>query len=428
MNVTIPYHPRPWALTHLHNQDRRWIVLVIHRRAGKTTAALNHLQRDALKIKNSRFAFIAPTYKQAKLIAWDIIKLHAKPIPGVEFNEVELTVKYPNGSKLSLYGADNPDSLRGLGLWGVVFDEYSQQPSNIFTEVIRPALADHQGYAIWIGTPKGRNEFYRLYEEGKKAENWHSVLLTVDDTKLIPEEELDDAGRNMTRDEFQQEWYCSFEAAIKGAVFSSELSDMREDGRIGIVPYDKALKVHTAWDRGVGENLIVGFYQKAFGQLKKIDTWQGSGNDGLPEALKAIQNKPYLYGKHFGPHDIEGTDASTGKTWRETAANLGFDFTVVPKMPVKDRIAKAQLALSHTWVDMEKNQKWVDAMGQYRYEWDEKRGMFKDEPYHDWTSHFADEFCYAAVMEDEMTDDESKFKNIEGSDGHEVYDRVPEWN
>lgn len=403
--IEIPYKPRAWALQHLHNDTNRWKVLVIHRRAGKTTAALNHLQRDALKTPNSRYAFIAPTYKQAKLIAWDIIKIAARPIPSIEFNEQELTVKYPNGSKLSLYGADNPDSLRGLGLWGVVFDEYSQQPSNIFTEVIRPALADHQGYAIWIGTPKGRNEFYRLYETGKTQENWHSTLLTVDDTGLIPESELRDAARSMSKDEFQQEWYCSFEAAIKGAVFASELSQMRLDGRITLVPYDKALKVHTAWDRGVGANLIVGFYQKAFGQLKKIDTWQGQNNDGLPEALNALQKKPYVYGKHFGPHDIEGTDASSGKTWKQVAHELGFEFIVAPKKAVKDRITLAQLAMSHLWVDQVKNQPWLDAIAQYRYEWDEKKGMYKEEPYHDWTSHFADEFGYAAVMEDQMDED-----------------------
>ncbi len=405
--ITIPYKPREWALSHLHDRNERWIVLVIHRRAGKTTAALNHLQRDALKTQNSRYAFIAPTYKQSKLIAWDIIKASARPIPHVEFNEVELTVKYPNGSKLSLYGADNPDSLRGLGLWGVVFDEYSQQPSNIFTEVIRPALADHAGYAIWIGTPKGRNEFYRLYEEGKKQENWHSVLLTVEDTKLIPQSELDDARKSMTRDEYEQEWHCSFEAAIKGAVFSSELSDMRRDERICRVPYDKALKVHTAWDRGVGANLVVGFYQAAFGQLKMIDTWQGQGNDALPEALAALQRKPYLYGKHFGPHDIESTDASSGQTWKEVARGLGFDFTVVPRPKnVWDRIEKAKMAMSHLWVDEVNNAAWLDAVAQYRLEWDEKRGMFKErEPYHDWTSHFADEFCYAASMESQMTED-----------------------
>lgn len=272
MIQTLPYTPRAWAKEHLHNQDKRWIVIVAHRRSGKTTAAINHLQRDCLKTKETRFAFIAPTYRMAKGIVWDMLKKYASPISGVEFNEVELTCKYPNGSKLTLYGSDNPDSLRGIGLWGVVFDEYSQQPSNIFSEIIRPALADHKGYAVWIGTPKGKNSFYKLYEQGKGDKDWHSILLTVDSTNIIDQEELDDARKVMTADEYQQEWFCSFEAAIKGAVFASELADLRTDGRICLIPYDKSLKVYTVWDRGVGANLVVGFYQRSFGQLKRIDT------------------------------------------------------------------------------------------------------------------------------------------------------------
>ena len=425
MNVKIAYKPRTWSLDHLHNRKERWIVIVAHRRSGKTTAAINHLQRDCLKVKDSKFAFIAPTYKQAKLIVWDMLKKYASPIPGVVFNEVELTCKYPNGSKLTLHGADSPDSLRGIGLWGVVFDEYSQQPSNIFSEIIRPALADHKGYAVWIGTPKGKNSFYKLYEQGKNDPTWHSILLTVNDTDIIDQAELEDSRKVMTNDEYNQEWFCSFEAAIKGAVFASELADLRADGRVCNVPYDKALKVYTVWDRGVGANLVVGFYQRAFGQLKRIDTWQGSGNDGLPEGLKVLQNKPYIYGKHFGPHDIEGTDASSGKTWKQTAQELGFIFEVVPKMPVMDRIHRAQMAMSHLWVDDQNNDLWLDAMGQYHYEWDEKRGMFKDDPLHDWTSHFADEFCYAAVSEDLMDNEEDgAFRNIEGNEGNDVYERV----
>jgi len=120
----------------------------------KTVASINHLIRDAVRVPNSKYAYIAPTYKQAKNIAWDIIKEYARKIDGVSFNESELRADFRNGSRITLYGADNPDSLRGLGLWGVVFDEYSQQPRNIFTEIIRPALPDHEGYAIWIGTKR----------------------------------------------------------------------------------------------------------------------------------------------------------------------------------------------------------------------------------------------------------------------------------
>ena len=125
---------------------------------------LNHLIRDAMKINGGKFAFIAPTYKQAKNVAWDILKEYTRKIDGVIFNESELKADFANGSRITLYGSDSPDALRGMALWGVIFDEYSQQPRNVFTEIIRPALSDHKGYAIWIGTPKGKNAFYNLYQ------------------------------------------------------------------------------------------------------------------------------------------------------------------------------------------------------------------------------------------------------------------------
>src|SRR3990167_4165058 len=167
--ITIPYSPRRWAMN-LHNSPQRWKVCVLHRRAGKTVAAVNHLLRDALNIPDSRYGFISPTYKQGKDTAWDILKNYARVVPGVQFNEQELRADFPNGSRVRIYGADNPDSLRGIALWGVVFDEYSQQPANIFGEIISKALADHYGYAIWIGTVKGKNHLYKTYEQGKKSE------------------------------------------------------------------------------------------------------------------------------------------------------------------------------------------------------------------------------------------------------------------
>ena len=413
VQVVIPYKPREWALQ-LHDSTKRWIVLVIHRRGGKTTAALNHLQRDALKIPQSRWAYIAPTYKQAKNIAWDLLKIYSRVIPGIEYNEAELTVKYPNGSKLTLYGADNPDSLRGIGLWGVVFDEYSQQPSNIFTEIIRPALADHQGYAIWIGTPKGKNEFFRLYEQGKKEEAWLSLLLTVDDTGIIPQEELDDARKSMTADEFNQEFYCSFEAAIKGAIYSEEISLARRQGRVKLVPYDTSLKVHTVSDLGVGPQFSIGFYQRVGSELHMIDYWQGSNKDGIPTAGRMLRDKPYVYGKHFLPHDAEGTEQATEKTRLKSAEELWpqAEFVIVPKLSVDAGIHKGKLMFSRLWVDEQNCATWLDAISQYKQEWDDSKGMFKEKPLHDWTSHGADVHRYAAVIEDQMTNDDYKQEQV----------------
>jgi phage terminase large subunit len=412
-SVTIPYKPRPWAKA-FHETQKRWIVLVLHRRAGKTTAALNHLQRDALKIPNSRWAYIAPTYKQAKNIAWDLAKFYARVIPGIEFNEVELTIKYPNGSRLTLYGADNPDSLRGIGLWGVVFDEYSQQPSNIFTEIIRPALADHQGYAIWIGTPKGKNEFYRLYAgldtEGnprKDLDDWQRLLLTVEDTQIIPQEELESARASMTADEFEQEWYCSFEASVRGAYYAREIAEARRKGRIKYVPYDPALPVHVVLDLGLGQALAAGFYQRIAQEMRMIDYWEGSNKDGIPTAVKAIKDKPYVYGTVFLPHDAEHTEQGSEKTRLQTFKDLwpGVTVQIIPRLHVDDGIHKGKLMFARLWIDENNCQQFLDYISQYRQEWDENRGMFKEKPYHDFTSHAADVHRYAAVIENEMRND-----------------------
>jgi len=414
--VIIPYKPREWA-KEVHDTAKRWIVLVLHRRCGKTVFVLNHLQRDALKIPNSRWAYIAPFYKQAKNIAWDLLKFYARPIPGVKFNESELSVTYPNGSKLQLYGADNPDSLRGIALWGCAFDEYSQQPSNIFTEVIRPALSDHQGYAIWIGTPKGKNNLFKLYKgldnDGKTRtdlEDWLRVLLTVDDTQLLPEKELESARASMTPDEYAQEYLCSFEAAIKGAYYSKELSDARKQGRIKLVPYDPALKVHLVSDLGVGQNFATGFYQRTGGETRMIDYWEGENTDGIPQAIKAFQNKPYIYGKWFLPHDAEANSIDTGKTRVQTIKDLwaGIETEIVPKLSVDDGIAKGKLMFPHLWIDEQNCERFLDYIAQYQQEWDDKKGMYKENPRHDFTSHAGDVHRYASVIEDKMTNETYK--------------------
>lgn len=398
MEITIPYTPRTWSKK-LHNTDKRWNVVVAHRRCGKTVASLNHLQRDALLHNKSRYAYIAPTYKQSKNIAWDLIKEYARCIPNVTFNESELRIDYPNGSRITLYGADNPDSLRGLGLWGVVFDEYSQQPSNIFTEIIRPALADHEGYAIWIGTPKGKNEFYRLYEHSKKEENWLTLHLTVDDTKIINKEELYDAQKLMSEDEFQQEWYCSFEAAIKGAYYAKNLEETRKDKRICPVPYDKFAEVHTWWDLGVSDSTVIGFFQNVGKEWRIIDVYENSG-EGLAHYHQVLKEKNYNYGTHYAPHDIMVRELGSGKSRLEMARVLGINFEIAPNLPIDDGINAVRTRFNTLWFDETKCEKFLDDIAMYKKEWDDKRGMFRDKPLHDFTSHSADMLRYWAVTPD----------------------------
>lgn len=415
--VIIPYSPRVWA-DKLHNSNKRWNVIVAHRRAGKTVASINHLIRDALRISESKYAYIANTYKQAKNIAWDYLKYYSRVIPGIKTNESELRIDYPNGSRINLYGSENVDALRGIGLNGGVQDESAQQPSNLFSEVISKCLADRLGYWIWIGTPKGKGEFFRTYQTARDNDEYLDILLTIDDSlktekgktienlkvALADDRKLVEQGL-MTEDEFQQEWYCSFESSVKGAYYAKELSLARIENRISIVPYDQVLKVHTVWDLGKGSNMAIGFYQKTGREIHMIDFWEGSNNDGIPQAIKTIQNKPYIYGKHFAPHDIKAVEMGTEKTRLETAEKLGIKLQVIPNIGLPNGINAGKLMFSRLWVDEVKCRLWLDAISQYHQEWDDKRGCFKDDPYHDWTSHSADVHRYASVVEEQMTNE-----------------------
>lgn len=198
----------------------------------------------------------------------------------------------------------------------------------------------------------------------------------------------------------------AFEVIVEGSYYGEAIGQMERDGRIGIVPYDKALKVHTVCDLGIGENLRVGFYQRTRdSKLRRIDHWYGKGSDGLPEMVRAIQNKPYIYGSHYAPHDAEATDIGTGKTRIESAKALGLKFTLVPNIGVEDGINAAQILLSTLEVDKERNKEWLRSMKNYCREWDDKRGSYKDIPFHNWASHDADEFRMCAVIADKMTND-----------------------
>lgn len=291
-----------------------------------------------------------------------------------------------------------------MGLWGVVYDEYSQQPSNIHTEIIRPALADHNGYAIWIGTPKGKNDFYRLYEQGKDKDNWLSMMLTVDDTGLIDKKELEDSKGVMTDDEYNQEWHCSFEAAIKGAYYAEELAKARKEGRITKVDYDNSLPVYTIWDLGISDATSICFVQKYHQEVRMIDYYE-STDKGLNYYAKILKNKDYVYARHIAPHDIEVRELTTGKTRLEIAGELGIDFYVLPKFPISDGINAGRQMFSRLWVDKNKCSVWLDYIAQYQKEWDDSKGMFKDNPLHNFTSHAADAYRYTALAENLMNED-----------------------
>ena len=399
MQVVIPYTPRSLQLR-LHNEmsKRRWGVVVCHRRFGKTVWAINHILRDAFMCKksNPRFAYMAPTYRQAKNVAWDYLKQFAGAVPGVKFHETELRCDLPNGARISLLGAENPDSLRGIYLDGCVMDEVADMPESVFPEVIRPALSDRGGWCIFVGTPKGQNMFYDLYEQATGDEDWLAAVYRASETGILPEEELEAARRMMTPDQYAQEFECSWAANIPGAIYGKELETLTASGRVTKVPYDPSFRVDTWWDLGVGDSTAIWFTQSVGRSLHVIDFYEARG-EGLPHYCKVLTERRYLYGTHNAPHDIEVRELGSGKSRREVAWDLGLNFRVVPNLPLEDGIHAAQMLLPRIWIDREACKAGLEALRQYHRAYNERTRSFRASPVHDWSSHAADAFRYLAV-------------------------------
>lgn len=381
-----------------HRRRERWACLVAHRRAGKTVACVADLVDAALRCTkpNPRFAYVAPLYVQAKDVAWGYVKQFTRAIPGATWNESELRCDLPNGARIRLYGADNYERLRGLYLDGVVLDEYADMPPAAWSEVIRPALADREGWATFIGTPKGRNAFWEKWE-GATAPGWFRAMLRASETGLIAAAELEAARAVMTPEQYAQEWECSFDAAIIGAYYGREIAAAEDAGRICHVPADPALRVHTAWDLGVGDSTAIWFFQVAANQIRVIDHYEASGH-GLPHYAAVLAAKGYQYGHDYLPHDAKARDLGTGRTRIETFRDLtGRVPRVLRAGKVMDGINAARVTMARCWFDGSKCREGLEALRQYRADYDEKKRVFRDEPRHDWTSHTADAFRYMAM-------------------------------
>lgn len=390
------YRPRPLQ-ARLHRSLKRFNVLVAHRRFGKTVFCVNELIAKAVAnpLERPRYAYVAPLFNQAKDVAWEYLKTQVAPIPGVCVNETELRVDLPGGARIRLYGADNPDRLRGLYLDGIVLDEYAQIHPRLWAEVVRPALADRQGWAIFIGTPMGRNQLYDIYQQGKVEPDWFTELFRAGETGVLPAEELAAARRAMSEEQYAQEFECSFDAAIMGAYYGKLLAAAERQGRIGAVPWEPALPVHTAWDLGIGDSTAIWFCQRAGRETRLIDYCEASGV-GLDHYARALGERPYVYGEHLLPHDAEVRELGTGKSRVETLMSLGIRPRVLPAMKVEDGINAARNLLPQCWFDAALCAGGLEALRQYRREWDDRLGAFRPRPLHDWTSHAADAFRYLA--------------------------------
>lgn len=395
---TINYRPRKLVKS-FHKREERFAVIVAHRRFGKTVAAINDLIKSALTIprKQVRVAYIAPYYRQAKAIAWDYLLEYTKDIEGVVYNVAELRADFPNGARFRLFGADNYDAMRGLYFDSVVLDEPADFPANAWPSVIRPSLTDRKGKATFIGTPKGKNEFWEIYNNAINNDNWFCAMYKADETDILEKEELEEARKTMGEDRYAQEFMCSFEAAIQGAYYAQEMKTAKTEDRITSVPYDPASSVITSFDLGIGDSTAIWFAQFVGQEIHLIDYYENSGV-GLDHYAKVLHEKGYHYESHILPHDVKVKELGTGKSRLETLDNLGVrNIEIAPRLSVDDGIQAARSMLNKCWFDEEKCERGIEALLQYRREFDEKLKSWRGRPLHDWTSHGADSFRYLAV-------------------------------
>ena len=383
----------------LYDHRQRFNVWVCHRRFGKTVLALYQLIADAYANTKPRprYGYLAPLYRQGKVIAWDLLKHLTRPLPGTKINEAELRVDLTGDRRIQIFGADNPDALRGLYLDGAVFDEYGQMRPRVWSEVVRPALADREGWATFIGTPMGKNHFHDLYQAAEHDPTWHRALYTVADTGVLPEDELASARNTMAPEQYAQEFECSFESALIGSYYGSYLDTARTEDRITRVPWEPSVPCHTSWDLGVGDATAIWFLQAVGRMLHVIDYLEASDH-GLEWYAKVLKDKPYVYGRHFFPHDIESRDfSSDGRTRFVIAESLGLKpAVVVPRGHIADRIQAMRTMFPRFVFDEEKCYAGLEALKSYRRAWNETQKTWAEHPEHSWASHAADSLgCFA---------------------------------
>ncbi len=416
--ITIRYKPRPYFEA-FHKRTQRFACVVAHRRAGKTVACIHDLVRAALQNPNERslYAYIAPTYAQAKATAWDYLVEAVAPLMpyGVKTNLTELKADLPNGSTVRLFGADNYDTLRGLRLDGVVLDEYADFDPRAWTTVIRPALSDRRGFAVFIGTPRGHNDFYSVYRNAlKHPDEWFTAALRASELvplndidpeakshNLLTTDELDEIRKQISDEEYRQEFECDFESANRGAYYGKQMEDAQKSGRIGHYPWDPNYQVYTAWDIGGDRDATaIWFWQLQGKAVYLIDYMENTGADSAPYA-KSLLKRPYSYAQHFLPHDAGPNRTGVDKSYADFLRDHGLrNITVLPSGVREHGINAARLLLPRCYFDARECEYGIEALKMYQTEWDEKNKVFKSTPKHDWASHGADAFRYLAIALD----------------------------
>ena len=399
--IEIAYKPREQQLAiHELMDSKRFGVVVAHRRMGKTVSAINHLIKDAILNQKEapRYAYIAPTYGQAKRVAWDYLVKYAEPLGGTS-NISELRVDFW-GRRIQLYGSDNPEALRGQYFDGVILDEIGDQNPKIWTDIIRPALADRKGWCMFIGTPKGHNHFKELRDRAEKEEGWGLLEFKASETGVVDDVELKAARNEMGEDKYRQEFECSFDAAVEGSYYGQILNELEDKKHMQEIPHEEISRTFTAWDLGMGDSTSIWVAQLVGTEIRLIDYYENHGV-GLDHYVKWIKDNDYVKAEHILPHDVRVRELGTGKSRLEMLEEAGLQVKIAPRMSLDDGIQAVRRILPRCWFNVPRVQTGLNCLRNYRRDYDEKRKIFYERPLHDWSSHGSDSFRYLALGLDE---------------------------
>lgn len=402
MSSTIEIRPRRQFREFLET-TARWCCLVVHRRGGKTYSSLQKLLLRALTHKRpgppTRYAYIAPTQAQAKDIAWGYLKDFTWQIPGVAINESDLKVTFKDGTLIRLYSGENYERMRGLYFDGVVIDEPEDIDPMAWPSVIRPCLSDYKGWAIWIGTIKGKKGQWKRYVDATKDPDWFSLLLKASESGIIPEDELADLRKGIAADVYEQEFECNPNIGRPGAIYAKQMSECEAAGRVREFAPDKGALVHTCWDLGSPENTRVVYFQRVGPWLYIVDHDTGLSLT-TAERVAYMRSKGYSFGNHCLPHDAASRRPG-GLSFVEELAAAGLEnVCVIPRTDdIERRINRMWEMFPNIYFNEPKTQHLIESLENYKRKIETTSATIMSVIVHDWASHDADAFGYIAEAE-----------------------------
>jgi phage terminase large subunit len=388
-------------------------IEIAHRRWGKDEIALAWTFQ-AITDRPATYWHCLPQLNQARKAIWTAVNPHtgkrrideAFPVDLRETtNEQEMFIRFKNQSTWQVIGSDTYDSLVGAGVAGIVFSEWALANPSAWG-YLSPMMRENNGWALFITTPRGKNHAYDMFNHAVKSDDWYAEISDAKATGAFSDEQLDGIraeyvalyGKDFGSSQFEQEYLCSFEANILGSYYGGELASARSEGRICEVKHDPDLPVQTVWDIGYSDDTVILFVQVAANEVRIIDTYSANGQP-LAHYAEVIASKDYNYSRHVLPHDAQAkTLAAAGRSvYEQLVTDHKMKHVTILKNTNTEQqgILAARHLFPRLWIDAEQEE-FINALSQFRREWDDASKCFRDRPVHDWTNHFADALRYLA--------------------------------